>query len=91
MDSGLGGAFGATVLHSEYAMPEWIPVLLDDPFEDWRRCKPCGLQAEHLGSMFDSVSTTRYIIVDPRATKGSKNLAAVVEGGKQEIYCSLQP
>ena len=28
---------------SEYAMPERIPVLLDDPFEDWRRCKPCGL------------------------------------------------
>ena len=28
---------------SEYAMPERIPVLLDDLFEDWRRCKPCGL------------------------------------------------
>ena len=28
---------------SEYVMPEWIPVLLDDPFEDWRRRKPCGL------------------------------------------------
>ena len=28
---------------SEYVMPEWIPVLLDDPFEDWRRCKPYGL------------------------------------------------
>ena len=27
----------------ERVMPEWIPVLLDDPFEDWRRCKPCGL------------------------------------------------
>ena len=29
---------------SEYVMPEWIPVLLGDPFKDWRRCKPCGLQ-----------------------------------------------
>ena len=28
----------------ERVMPEWVPVLLDDPFEDWRRCKPCGLQ-----------------------------------------------
>ena len=27
----------------ERVMPEWISVLLDDPFEDWRRCKPCGL------------------------------------------------
>ena len=29
---------------SEYVMPEWIPVLLGDPCEDWRRCKRCGLQ-----------------------------------------------
>ena len=29
---------------SVYAMPEWFPVLLDDPFEDWRECKHCGLQ-----------------------------------------------
>ena len=28
----------------ERVMTEWVPVLLDDPFEDWRRCKPCGLQ-----------------------------------------------
>ena len=27
----------------QYVMPEWVSVLLDDPFEDWRRCKPCGL------------------------------------------------
>ena len=27
----------------ERVIPEWVPVLLDDPFEDWRRCKPCGL------------------------------------------------
>ena len=26
----------------ERVMPEWVPVLLDDPFEDWRRCKPAG-------------------------------------------------
>ena len=26
----------------ERVMPEWVPVLLDAPFEDWRRCKPCG-------------------------------------------------
>ena len=29
---------------SDYDMPEWIPLLLDDPFENWRRCKPCGPQ-----------------------------------------------
>ena len=28
----------------EGVMPEWISVLLDDPFEDWRRRKLCGLQ-----------------------------------------------
>lgn len=33
----LAGVFG-------YAIHERIPVLLDDPVEDWRRCKPCGLQ-----------------------------------------------
>ena len=27
----------------ERVMPEWVPVLLDYSFEDWRRCKPCGL------------------------------------------------
>ena len=33
----MAGVFG-------YAIHERIPVLLDDPVEDWRRCKPCGLQ-----------------------------------------------
>ena len=27
----------------QYVMTEWTPVLLGDGFEDWRRCKPCGL------------------------------------------------
>ena len=27
----------------QYVMTEWIPDLLGDGFEDWRRCKPCGL------------------------------------------------
>ena len=43
IDVGIGsGGILETVLHSEYVMPEWTRVLLDDPFEDWRRCKPCG-------------------------------------------------
>ena len=29
---------------AKYVMLERIPVLLGDPFEDWHRCKPCGLQ-----------------------------------------------
>ena len=27
----------------ERVMTEWTPVLLGDGFEDWRRCKLCGL------------------------------------------------
>ena len=27
----------------QYVMTEWVPVLLGDGCEDWRRCKTCGL------------------------------------------------
>ena len=39
-----GGTFGVTVHDSEYAIPEWLPALVDYPFENWRRRKPCSLQ-----------------------------------------------
>ena len=32
-----------TLSDLDVAWMGWIPVLLDDPFVDWRRCKPCGL------------------------------------------------
>ena len=37
----LAPTIGGGLIHT---LPEPVPFFLDDPFEDWRRCKPCGLQ-----------------------------------------------
>ena len=37
----LAPATGGGLIHT---LVEPVPVVLDDPFDGWHRCKPCGLQ-----------------------------------------------
>ena len=70
-----------------HTLSEPVPALLDDPFEDWRRCKPCGWQL----LPEDQVRVIGYeAVLCFHCTMISLNLEALGLGMRMDVSLVLQ-